>query len=155
MSQTPGMGSSREDRPPSESTHFRPATAPLGTVVQETVLNPEGRRRSNSDSSHSFVFDADGPIISRDGDINDFISAGWDAQADRLVIPVSRLSPDFFRLSTGLAGAVLQKCTNYNFRVAIVGDISAYTEKSGPLRDFVYESNKRGDVRFVDSVGDL
>ena len=101
------------------------------------------------------VFDADGPIVSRDGDINDFISAGWDAQADRLVIPVSRLSPDFFRLSTGLAGAVLQKCTNYNFRVAIVGDISAYTEKSGPLRDFVYESNKRGDVRFVDSVGDL
>lgn len=101
------------------------------------------------------VFDTDGPIVSRDGDINDLISAGWDAQADRLVIPVSRLSPDFFRLSTGLAGAVLQKCTNYNFRVAIVGDISAYTEKSGPLRDFVYESNKRGDVRFVDSVGDL
>ena len=101
------------------------------------------------------VFDTDGPIISRDGDVNDFISAGWDAKADRLVIPVSRLAPDFFRLSTGLAGAVLQKCTNYSFRVAIVGDISAYTEKSGPLRDFVYESNKRGDVRFVASLDDL
>ena len=101
------------------------------------------------------VFDADGPIISRDGDINDFISAGWDAKADRLVIPVSRLSPDFFRLATGLAGAVLQKCTTDKFRVAIVGDISAYTEKSGPLRDFVYESNKRGDVRFVASVDEL
>ena len=42
------------------------------------------------------VFDTDGPIISRDGDVNDFISAGWDARADRLVIPVSRLAPDFF-----------------------------------------------------------
>ena len=101
------------------------------------------------------VFDTDGPIISRDGDVNDFISAGWDARADRLVIPVSRLGPDFFKLSTGLAGAVLQKCTNYSFRVAIVGDISAYTEKSAPLRDFVYESNKRGDVRFVDSIAGL
>ena len=101
------------------------------------------------------VFDTDGPIISRDGDVNDFISAGWDARADRLVIPVSRLAPDFFKLSTGLAGAVLQKCTNYSFRVAIVGDISAYTEKSAPLRDFIYESNKRGDVRFVDSIAEL
>lgn len=101
------------------------------------------------------VFDTDGPIISRDGDINDFISAGWDAHADRLVIPVSRLSPDFFKLATGLAGGVLQKCTNYNFRVAIVGDISQYTAKSEPLRDFVYESNKRGDVRFVTALTDL
>ena len=46
------------------------------------------------------VFDTEGPIIAREGDINDFISAGWDAKADRLVIPVSRLSPDFFKLST-------------------------------------------------------
>ncbi|MBN9346789.1 MAG: DUF4180 domain-containing protein [Devosia sp.] len=101
------------------------------------------------------VFDPDGPIIARDGDVNDFISAGWDAGADRLVIPVSRLAPEFFKLSTGLAGAVLQKCTNYNFRVAIVGDIAVHTDKSGPLRDFVYESNKRGDVRFVASMGEL
>lgn len=101
------------------------------------------------------VFPPDGPIIARDGDINDFISAGWDAQADRLVIPVSRLSPDFFKLSTGLAGAVLQKCTNYSFHVAIVGDISAQTAKSCPLRDFVYESNKRGDIRFIESLSDL
>ena len=101
------------------------------------------------------VFDTHGPIISRDTDVNDFISAGWDAHADRLVIPVSRLSPDFFKLASGLAGSVLQKCTNYNFRVAIVGDISQYTAKSGPLRDFVYESNKRGDVRFVTSLAEL
>jgi hypothetical protein len=101
------------------------------------------------------VFPNDGPIVARDIDVNDFISQGWEAQADRLVIPVSRLSPDFFKLSTGLAGAVLQKCTNYNFRVAIEGDIGAHTEKSAPLRDFVYESNKRGDVRFVTSLAEL
>jgi hypothetical protein len=37
------------------------------------------------------VFPNDGPIIARDSDVNDFISQGWEAQADRLVIPVSRL----------------------------------------------------------------
>jgi hypothetical protein len=101
------------------------------------------------------VFDPDGPIVAREGDINDFISAGWEAKADRLVIPVSRLAPDFFKLATGLAGGVLQKCTNYSFHVAIVGDISEYTAKSGPLRDFVYESNKRGEVRFIDTLAEL
>ncbi len=101
------------------------------------------------------IFDTDGPILAREGDTNDFISAGWEAEANRLVIPVSRLAPDFFKLSTGLAGAVLQKCTNYSFRVVIVGDISAYTENSGPLRDFVYESNKRGDVRFIGTLAEL
>jgi hypothetical protein len=101
------------------------------------------------------VFPNDGPTIARDGDVNDFISAGWEAEADRLVIPVSRLAPDFFQLSTGLAGAVLQKCTNYNFRIVIVGDISAQTMDSKALRDFVYESNKRGDVRFITTIAEL
>ena len=101
------------------------------------------------------VLDPDGPIISREGDINDVISAGWEAGADRLVIPASRLSADFFKLATGLAGGILQKCTNYDFRVAVVGDISRYTEKSGPLRDFISESNNRGDVRFLNALSEL
>ena len=101
------------------------------------------------------VFPNDGPVIARDGDVNDFISAGWEAEADRLVIPVTRLAPEFFQLSTGLAGTVLQKCTNYNFRVVIVGDIAAHTAESNALRDFVYESNTRGDVRFITSIAEL
>ena len=75
--------------------------------------------------------------------------------ADLVVIPVARLSPDFFRLASGLAGAILQKFTNYQLRVAIVGDISAYAENSAPLRDFVRESNRRGDVRFLASLAEL
>lgn len=52
MSQTPGIGSSREDRPTSEYTPPRPSSAsPYGGVVQETVLNPEGRRLAGSSDS--------------------------------------------------------------------------------------------------------
>ena len=102
-----------------------------------------------------FLIPETGPLIATEADFTDFIGeAAWGG-AMRIVVPVARLSPDFFKLSTGLAGAILQKCTNYHLRVAIVGDISAHTEKSGPLRDFVTESNRRGDVRFLSSEAEL
>lgn len=54
---------------------------------------------------------------------------------------------DFFILSSGLAGEILQKFVNYGIKFAIYGDYSKYTSK--PLRDFIYESNKGKDVFFV------
>lgn len=56
----------------------------------------------------------------------------------------------FFILSSGIAGEILQKFVNYQFRVAIYGDYSKYTSK--PLKDFIYESNSGHDVFFVDSL---
>lgn len=56
---------------------------------------------------------------------------------------------DFFVLSTGLAGEILQKYVNYGGRIAIYGDYSHYTSK--PLHAFIYESNKGKDVSFVSS----
>ena len=102
-----------------------------------------------------FLISADGPPIATEADFTDFIGeAAWGGFT-RIIVPVERLSPDFFKLSTGLAGAILQKCTNYKLRVAVVGDISVYTGKSGPLRDFVYESNARGEIRFIASAAEL
>ncbi|MBL8594996.1 MAG: DUF4180 domain-containing protein, partial [Devosia sp.] len=37
----------------------------------------------------------------------------------------------------------------YGFRVAILGDISRFTAESPSLRDFIYESNRRGQVMFL------
>jgi len=63
-------------------------------------------------------------------------------------MPALRTSLLPFRiLSTGLAGEILQKYTNYGGRIAIYGDYSRYTSK--PLRDFIYESNKGKSVFFV------
>lgn len=98
---------------------------------------------------------SDGPLISTEGDANDVIGDAFGQGADLVVIPVGRLSPEFFRLSSGLAGAVLQKFTNYQLRVAIIGDISSYTENSAPLRDFVRESNRSGQVRFLRTADEL
>lgn len=56
----------------------------------------------------------------------------------------------FFILSSGLAGEILQKFINYQFRIAIYGDYSKYTSK--PLKDFIYESNNGHDIFFTDSL---
>ena len=56
----------------------------------------------------------------------------------------------FFILSSGLAGEILQKFVNYQFRIAIYGDYSVYTSK--PLKDFIYESNNGRDVYFTDDL---
>jgi hypothetical protein len=53
-------------------------------------------------------------------------------------------------LKTTLAGDILQKFSNYNVKLAIVGDFSIYTSQS--LRDFIYESNKTGRIRFVNTI---
>ena len=75
------------------------------------------------------------------------MTAKYDAETKNIVINKKMITEDFFILSTGLAGEILQKYINYGGRVAIYGDFSHYTSK--PLKDFIYESNKGKDVFFV------
>ena len=67
--------------------------------------------------------------------------------ARRLVVHAPQLHPDFFDLSTRLAGEVLQKFTNYQVQLGIVGDFSVYPSRS--LRDFIRESNRGTQVVFT------
>ena len=95
---------------------------------------------------------AEGPPLSSEEDARDLIGETYGSGADVVAIPVERLAPDFWTLSNQKAGHFIQKFVNYGLRVAIVGDVSAQVEKSKALRDFVYESNRRGrELRFVPS----
>lgn len=100
-------------------------------------------------------FAEDGPPLAHERDVNDFISAAWEAKADWVAIPTARLGPDFLRLSTRVAGEVIQKFVNYHVGLAIMGDISAEVAASGALRDFVYESNQGRNVWFVADAAEL
>ena len=71
----------------------------------------------------------------------------YEKDCDRIALPKTALPEDFFVLSTGIAGAVLQKFVSYRCKLAIFGDYSCYTSK--PLKDFIYESNKSRRVFFV------
>ena len=85
--------------------------------------------------------------VSRGGEAMELIaSARYETGCEALILPKESLSEDFFRLSTGLAGEVLQKFVNYQMRVAILGDFSGYTSK--PLQDFIRESNQGRQICF-------
>lgn len=73
-------------------------------------------------------------------------SVKYDTGCSRIAVSKAALTEDFFVLSTGLAGGVLQKLINYGVKFAVFGDMSGYTSK--PLHDFMYESNHGRDVFF-------
>ena len=76
----------------------------------------------------------------------------YETGASRIVIDKNMVCGDFFILSTGIAGEILQKFMNYHVKMAVYGDYSQYTSK--PLKDFIYESNQGKDFFFVSSKED-
>lgn len=66
---------------------------------------------------------------------------------DKIIIQEKNITPDFFDLKTGIAGEVLQKCSNFRIQLAIIGDFEKYPGQS--IKDFIYESNKGKQVNFL------
>ncbi len=80
----------------------------------------------------------------------DFImTIKYETNCNKIALNKNAIINDFFILSKGLAGEILQKFINYQIKFAIIGDYSKYTSK--PLKDFIYESNNGKDVFFVAS----
>lgn len=73
----------------------------------------------------------------------------YEKDCSRIVLDKKAICEEFFRLSSGIAGDVLQKFINYHTKLAIIGDFSN-TRK--PLHDFIYESNKGNDIFFVENL---
>ena len=70
-----------------------------------------------------------------------------DAESLAMVIGEHSLGEKFFDLKSGFAGEILQKFSNYNVKLAIVGDFDNVGSKS--LRDFIRECNRGRQVFFV------
>ena len=71
----------------------------------------------------------------------------------QIIIHEKNISTDFFDLKTKIAGDILQKFTQYQMSLIIVGDFSKYESKS--LNDFIFESNKRKQINFITSISDF
>ncbi|MBC5648850.1 DUF4180 domain-containing protein [Christensenella tenuis] len=83
----------------------------------------------------------------------DFMSTvQYETECTRIAVNKEALPGDFFKLSTRLAGEILQKFINYQVKFAVYGDFSSYTQ--GPLHDFIYESNQGNDFFFVPNKED-
>jgi hypothetical protein len=78
-------------------------------------------------------------------DIPDFLGAVVGAEG--LILTEPDLGPAFFDLRSGLAGEVLQKCTNYRVKTALVmPDPAAYGQRFSEL---AYEHASHNLIRFV------
>ncbi len=78
----------------------------------------------------------------------DFIAAvNYETECRNIAINKESITEDFFNLSSGMAGEILQKFVNYYIKFAIIGDFSKYTSKA--LKDFIYECNNGSSIFFV------
>lgn len=82
-------------------------------------------------------------------DALDLMADAFCLGAQGIIIHENNLTSAFFDLKTGVAGEILQKFSNYNVSMAIIGDFEKYASKS--LHDFIFESNKNMRILFVDS----
>lgn len=97
----------------------------------------------------------DGEKLKSERDGLDLIGDAMSSRAGLVVVPVERLTEDFFQLKTGLAGQIMQKFVTYRLRLVILGDISEYVAQSRALRDFVYETNRGNQVWFLADLQEL
>lgn len=78
-------------------------------------------------------------------DALEFVSAGWEHNATRVLLEASQLPPDFFELKTRFAGEFIQKLLNYGMRVAgVFPEDSAYSER---FREFLLEAREGRQFR--------
>jgi hypothetical protein len=90
---------------------------------------------------------ADGVVIRSLDDALDLLFVNG---CSTVIIRRENLAEEFFDLTTGFAGEILQKFSNYRMRLAVIGDYSDVAGKA--LRDFIRESNRTGRILFVESV---
>jgi hypothetical protein len=91
----------------------------------------------------------DGPTITDEATALDVVGDAFGADARVVSIPVTRLSPDFFQLRSGVAGAIVQKFVNYRLRLVVVGDPAHHGPTAGPVDDWIREANRGRELWFV------
>ncbi len=88
---------------------------------------------------------ADGIVVNDERDALDIMANAGYAGARGIILHAANLNPDFFELRTGIAGEILLKFTNYQMKLAIIGEFDKFESKS--LTAFITESN-RGNLIF-------
>jgi hypothetical protein len=101
------------------------------------------------------VCPVEGRPLRGEGDALDMIGEAVGRGAAWAAIPVERLAPEFFQLSTGVAGAFAQKFAQYGVGLAVVGDITRYTAASASLRALAQEANRGAVFWFVQDLDEL
>ncbi|BAJ27923.1 hypothetical protein KSE_21000 [Kitasatospora setae KM-6054] len=97
----------------------------------------------------------EGEAVAGERQALDLLGDAYYREAAWVALPVERLGAEFFRLRSGVAGAVVQKFAQYRMGLAVVGDVAAHVAGSDALRDFVRESNRGLQLWFVADLPEL
>jgi PadR family transcriptional regulator, regulatory protein AphA len=87
----------------------------------------------------------DGGTIESEADALDLVAACGEYQCHRLLLHASNLTPDFYNLRSGLAGAVLLKFSNYRVQAAAI--LTPELAEQGRFGEMVLESNRGSQFR--------
>jgi hypothetical protein len=98
-----------------------------------------GKRYVASRSSNRF--------IRSQQDFLDLLAWGSENETNLFLLEDTDLVPEFYDLTTGLAGEVFQKISNYSARLAIVGSFEMVVSRR--FRELMAESNRGSLVRFA------
>jgi len=87
-------------------------------------------------------------LISKEQDALDLIGKTY-GKSKKVLIKQENLAAEFFNLSSGLAGSVLQKFVQYQVQVAFVVDLK--TIKSERFKELINETLLSDEYRFFES----
>jgi DNA-binding PadR family transcriptional regulator len=89
--------------------------------------------------------------IENSTDAGDIVSACFENDVNRALLPEGCLSEAFLTLSTGILGEAAQKFTNYNIKAAIVVDKARLAGRFG---EYALETNKGDSIRVFTAQGE-
>ncbi|NCB00139.1 MAG: DUF4180 domain-containing protein [Clostridia bacterium] len=133
-----------------------PADALQDQEMLTTIVYPEAGRISEQLTVHRLDIDelpilelsGEGPVISSEQAALDLFTLCNEHQAQGILAPTHLFHEDFFRLKSGIAGAILQKLVNYDVRLALVRDPEQKIK--GKFLDFLAESNHGSHFAVLD-----
>ena len=102
------------------------------------------------DKSIVYIESEDVLIFDSQSALDFLMTVIYEKDCTKIIVEKKVINEEFFKLSSGIAGEILQKFINYRCKLAIIGDFSKYTSKA--LNDFIYECNNGNDIFFVDSL---
>jgi PadR family transcriptional regulator, regulatory protein AphA len=86
-----------------------------------------------------------GSMLTGEKDALDLVAACGEAGTQRLLLHADNLTPEFFQLRTGVAGAILLKFSNYRIKVALL--LRPEQVGDGKFKDWVLETNRGREFR--------
>jgi hypothetical protein len=84
----------------------------------------------------------DGIPVDTDGVTIELLGEAIGQHAEAVVVPVERLTDDFFTPATAVADRITDRFTTYRIQLAVVGDLSGRIADTAPVRTWLAASER-------------